>query len=39
MAQRKPQTESEFLAIPGVGAAKLETYGEAFLEAIKSHSP
>jgi ATP-dependent DNA helicase RecQ len=37
MAQRKPQTESEFLAIPGVGAAKLETYGEAFLEAIRDH--
>jgi ATP-dependent DNA helicase RecQ len=36
MAQQRPSSESEFLAIPGVGAAKLETYGEAFLSAIRS---
>ena len=34
MAKAKPGSESEFLSLPGVGAAKLETYGAVFLEAI-----
>lgn len=34
MAVARPTSESDFLSIPGVGAAKLETYGEVFLEAI-----
>ena len=36
MASRMPATEEEFLEVNGVGAAKLERYGEAFLEEIKS---
>jgi ATP-dependent DNA helicase RecQ len=36
MATRRPTTEHELLAIPGVGAKKLETYGDDFLEAIRS---
>jgi len=34
MATRKPATRDEFLDCHGVGAAKLERYGEVFLEAI-----
>lgn len=36
MMEAKPQTEDDLLAINGVGMAKLERYGEAFLEVIKS---
>lgn len=36
MCARKPQTEEEFLEVNGVGANKLEKYGEAFLEAIRN---
>jgi ATP-dependent DNA helicase RecQ len=36
MAQRRPTTEDELLEISGVGPAKLERYGEAFLEVIRS---
>ncbi|HEY6080395.1 MAG TPA: ATP-dependent DNA helicase RecQ [Polyangiaceae bacterium] len=35
MAARKPQTEAELLQVPGVGPAKLERYGEAFLKLFK----
>ena len=34
MCARRPHTEEEFLAVNGVGAAKLRAYGEAFLRAI-----
>jgi ATP-dependent DNA helicase RecQ len=34
MARRAPATRDEFLAVSGVGAAKLERYGDAFLAAI-----
>jgi ATP-dependent DNA helicase RecQ len=34
MTARRPATPEEFLACHGVGAAKLERYGDAFLEAI-----
>ena len=34
MAAVKPANRSELLAISGVGPAKLETYGDAFLELI-----
>jgi ATP-dependent DNA helicase RecQ len=36
MASDKPRTPDELLAIPGVGAAKLERYGAFFLEVIRS---
>jgi ATP-dependent DNA helicase RecQ len=39
MAVRRPMTEPELLAVPGVGAKKLETYGDEFLDAIREHSP
>jgi ATP-dependent DNA helicase RecQ len=35
MATERPQTLDELAAIPGVGAAKLATYGERFLAAIR----
>tara|TARA_B100001123_G_scaffold65537_2_gene72697 strand:- start:4171 stop:6303 length:2133 start_codon:yes stop_codon:yes gene_type:complete len=35
MAIKRPITPEEFLAISGVGPAKLDRYGEAFLETIK----
>jgi ATP-dependent DNA helicase RecQ len=34
MARRAPSTREEFLAVSGVGAAKLERYGDTFLAAI-----
>jgi ATP-dependent DNA helicase RecQ len=35
MAARKPQNEAELLEVPGVGPAKLERYGAAFLKLFK----
>jgi ATP-dependent DNA helicase RecQ len=37
MAARKPSSRDEFLEVSGVGAAKLERYGEAFLSEIAAH--
>ena len=34
MAEHRPNTESDLLSINGVGEAKLERYGSAFLEVI-----
>jgi len=35
MAARRPSTESALLDVPGVGPAKLERYGEAFLALLR----
>ena len=35
MARTKPQTSEELLQIKGVGAMKLERYGEAFLQVLR----
>jgi ATP-dependent DNA helicase RecQ len=35
MAARKPKTEAELLQVPGVGPAKLDKYGAAFLKVIR----
>jgi ATP-dependent DNA helicase RecQ len=37
MATQQPANTDEFLALPGVGQAKLQHYGEAFLEAIRAN--
>ncbi|OPX97234.1 MAG: ATP-dependent DNA helicase RecQ [Syntrophorhabdus sp. PtaB.Bin047] len=37
MATRLPQTPEEMLTISGVGQAKLEKYGQIFLEEIRKH--
>ncbi|MFK7886286.1 MAG: DNA helicase RecQ [Gammaproteobacteria bacterium] len=37
MATRQPQTEDELLALSGIGQAKLERYGEAFLEVVAEY--
>lgn len=37
MARRYPQTKADFLNIPGVGTQKLDDYGQAFMQEIKSH--
>jgi ATP-dependent DNA helicase RecQ len=34
MVARRPSTPGELLDVSGVGPAKLERYGEAFLEAL-----
>ncbi len=34
MAARKPGTQAELLEVNGVGQAKLQRYGDAFLEVI-----
>jgi len=34
MARRRPLSEAELLAVPGVGPAKLERYGKAFLDLL-----
>lgn len=38
MAQKRPQTDSEMLAITGVGEVKLARYGFEFLAALRSYS-
>jgi superfamily II DNA helicase RecQ len=35
MAESKPMTVGELLAIPGVGPRKLAAYGEAFLALLR----
>jgi len=35
MAQRRPRTREEFLAVHGVGAKKLAEYGEVFLAEMR----
>ncbi|MCO4294026.1 DNA helicase RecQ [Solitalea sp. MAHUQ-68] len=37
MVSEKPQTETAFLSISGVGQRKLEKYGQKFMEAITLH--
>ena len=37
MAQKLPTTREAFLRVSGVGTAKLEKYGEAFIEIIKNY--
>ena len=36
MAKRKPSTDGEMLSIKGVGQAKLEAFGRAFLDALNA---
>jgi ATP-dependent DNA helicase RecQ len=36
---RRPLTHAALLQVPGVGQAKLERYGDYFLEVIVSHEP
>ena len=36
MASRMPKTDGEFLGVSGVGAAKLDRYGDEFLDAIRA---
>jgi ATP-dependent DNA helicase RecQ len=36
MAARRPMTRAEFATLSGVGARKLEAYGDAFLEVIRN---
>jgi superfamily II DNA helicase RecQ len=35
MIDRRPTTRSEMLDVSGVGPAKLDQYGDAFLEALQ----
>jgi ATP-dependent DNA helicase RecQ len=37
MAQFRPATEAEFLALSGVGPKKLQRYGQAFLDLLREH--
>jgi len=39
MAEGRPSTQEELLAVSGVGPLKLERYGEAFLEAVGAGAP
>ncbi|MFK8016231.1 MAG: DNA helicase RecQ [Gammaproteobacteria bacterium] len=38
MVHARPVTEEELLAVNGVGASKLERYGDAFLEVMRDYS-
>jgi ATP-dependent DNA helicase RecQ len=38
MARRRPTTPEEFLAVHGVGEAKLKQFGERFMAAVRSYS-
>ncbi|HYA99386.1 MAG TPA: DNA helicase RecQ [Ktedonobacteraceae bacterium] len=37
MAQRRPQSRSQFAQIPGVGSNKLDMYSEAFINEIRDY--
>jgi ATP-dependent DNA helicase RecQ len=37
MAARRPRDPEDLLEVPGVGPAKLQRYGEAFLEVIRAY--
>ena len=37
LAARRPGNGAEMLEVPGVGPAKLEKYGQAFLELLRRH--
>ena len=37
MCRRRPATDEEFLAVPGVGQKKLERYGKAFMGEIAAY--
>jgi ATP-dependent DNA helicase RecQ len=37
MAQNKPQTDTAFLKINGVGDKKLKKFGAVFMEAIEEY--
>ena len=39
MCRKLPVTESEFLAVSGVGQNKLDKYGEAFMQVIEKYKP
>ena len=39
MCRVMPTTEAEFLSVSGVGANKLEKYGDAFLRVIRKYKP
>ena len=39
MASARPATLDDFARLPGVGAKKLETYGQVFLDVINGASP
>ena len=39
MATLRPSTADELLQVNGVGQAKLQRYGEAFLDVIRSTTP
>ena len=38
MCQKQPLTEEQFLSVSGVGQAKLQRYGERFIEAIRGYT-
>jgi ATP-dependent DNA helicase RecQ len=38
MARRRPASETGLLAIPGVGPAKVQRYGAAFLEVLAAEA-
>jgi ATP-dependent DNA helicase RecQ len=38
MCRKRPATETAFLSVNGVGEAKLQKYGEAFIRLIGEHS-
>jgi len=37
MLAARPQTESDMLALSGVGQTKLERYGQRFLSVLRAH--
>jgi superfamily II DNA helicase RecQ len=39
LAARRPHSEADLLAIPGIGPVKVARYGPAFLDLLKEESP
>jgi len=39
IAQLRPRTTDQLLAVPGIGPARLAAYGEALLQQVRAHFP
>jgi ATP-dependent DNA helicase RecQ len=39
MAARLPRSHAELLEVPGMGPARVEQYGDGFLQVLRDHAP
>ena len=39
MAAQRPRSHAELLDVPGMGPARVEQYGDGFLQVLRDHAP